>query len=157
MLGQGTCYYPGVDSAEKRIKHLEMIQGVINRMGQNSFALKTWAVTLVGALFALAADKANPAFLFVSFVPVFAFWILDGFYLRQERLYRDLYDRVRKSEVETDFSMSPVDEAESKSRTWIGAIFSKTLLIFYGILIATVVVIMRALVLFHAAASTPNP
>ena len=32
---------------EKKIKHLEMIQGVINRMAGNSFALKGWSVTLI--------------------------------------------------------------------------------------------------------------
>ena len=29
---------------DAKLKHLEMIQGVINRMGANSFMLKSWAV-----------------------------------------------------------------------------------------------------------------
>ena len=41
---------------DKKIKHLEMIQGVINRMASNSFLLKGWTVVLVSALFALAAN-----------------------------------------------------------------------------------------------------
>ena len=36
---------------ENKIKHLEIIQGVINRMAGNSFALKGWAVTLVAGTF----------------------------------------------------------------------------------------------------------
>ena len=34
---------------EKKIKHLEMIQAVIVRMGNNSFLLKGWSVTLISA------------------------------------------------------------------------------------------------------------
>ena len=42
-----------------REKHLELIQGVINRMAGNSFHLKGWSVVLVSALFALAASNAK--------------------------------------------------------------------------------------------------
>lgn len=38
---------------ESKIKHLEMIQGIINRMASNSFYLKGWAVTLVAGIFAI--------------------------------------------------------------------------------------------------------
>ena len=37
---------------DKKLKHLEMVQGVINRMASNSFMLKGWAVTLVAGIFA---------------------------------------------------------------------------------------------------------
>jgi hypothetical protein len=40
---------------DAQIAHLQMIQAVITRMGSNSFLLKGWSVTLVAALFALAA------------------------------------------------------------------------------------------------------
>ena len=40
---------------DKKINHLQMIQGVISRMASNSFALKGWAVTLVAGIFALAS------------------------------------------------------------------------------------------------------
>ena len=39
---------------EDKRKHLELVQGVINRMAGNSFMLKGWAVTLVAGIFALA-------------------------------------------------------------------------------------------------------
>lgn len=35
---------------DHKVSHLEMIQGVINRMAGNSFALKGWAVTLVAGI-----------------------------------------------------------------------------------------------------------
>jgi len=42
---------------ENKIKHLEMIQGVINRMASNSFALKGWAVTLVSGIFCVGWQR----------------------------------------------------------------------------------------------------
>ena len=75
-----------------------MIQGVITRMASNSFALKGWAVTLVAGIFALSAKGADWRYFLIAFVPVLVFWGLDSYYLRQERLFRALYDRVRQPE-----------------------------------------------------------
>lgn len=44
---------------EKKLKHLEFLQNVITRMNSNSFMIKGWAITLVSALFVLAAKDAN--------------------------------------------------------------------------------------------------
>ena len=46
---------------ENKVAHLEMIQRVIARMASNSFLIKRWSVTLVVALFALAAADRNVA------------------------------------------------------------------------------------------------
>ncbi len=92
---------------EAKLKHLEMIQVVINRMANNSFLLKGWSVTLTAALFALAAKGSNPVFILLAWVPALMFWGLDGYYLRQERLFRKIYDKVRKIKDDSgiDFSM----------------------------------------------------
>ena len=81
---------------ESKRKHLELIQGVINRMAGNSFPLKGWSVTLTSALFALAAKDANPFFVDLAYFPSATFWALDVYFLRQERLYRELYREVLK-------------------------------------------------------------
>jgi hypothetical protein len=78
------------------VKHLEFVQGVINRLAGNSFSIKGWSVTLVAALFALAAKDANPLYAIVAALPALCFWGLDAYYLRQERLFRGLYDVIRK-------------------------------------------------------------
>lgn len=95
---------------ESKLKHLEIIQSVVSRMAGNSFMLKGWSVTLVSALFALAAKDSNTLFLFVSYIPCVCFWVLDAYFLRQERLYRALYNQVaKKQEIDIDFS--PVGRA----------------------------------------------
>src|SRR5881296_3689006 len=82
-------------SAE-RTKHLEFVQNAISRMAGNSFLLKGWTVTIAAALFALAAIDSNRRFAVLALFPSLAFWGLDAYYLRQERLFRRLYDELRK-------------------------------------------------------------
>jgi hypothetical protein len=118
------------------MKHLEFIQGVIRRMNTNSFLLKGWTITIVAALLALS-DNANRMHLaWIVYVAMFLFWILDGFHISQERQYRALYDKIRKTaETEIDFDMD-ASMYNNKNRTWLRGIFSGTLVLFYGLSLA---------------------
>jgi hypothetical protein len=123
---------------EKKIKHLEIIQGVINRMAGNSFLIKGWCVTLVSALLALASKDSNTKFIFVSYYPVLMFWILDAYFLWQERLFRKLYDKIRLTEEDSiDFSMNTSTFVKDPD-SWLRVAFSKTLLLFYGTMIGAI-------------------
>lgn len=127
---------------ENKLKHLEFIQNVITRMNSNSFLIKGWTITLVSALFALAAKDANMKFVLVSYIAIPVFWILDGFFIATERRYRDLYSEVAaKTETTIDFNMD-ASKFNSFSRTWIGGIFSKTLIPFYCISVITTLIVM---------------
>lgn len=118
---------------ERKIKYLEFIQGVINRLASNSFRMKGWCVVLVAALFILQAREGGIEFVAVALVPVVFFWGLAGYFLWQERLYRALYDHVRTlEEGEIDFSMAVGPFKTGRPQTWLGATFSRTMLIFYG-------------------------
>ena len=121
-------------------KHLEFIQGVINRMGQNSFLIKGWTITLVSALFALAAKDSNIKFVIVAYFPTIVFWILDGYFLYQERIFRKLYDTTRIQEM-VDYSLN-TKEVDNGLTDWINAIFSKTILLLYGTMLTTIIIIM---------------
>jgi len=127
--------------------HLEMIQGVINRLSQNSFLLKGWSVVLVSSLFALAAFNSNPLFVYLTYLPVISFWGLDGYFLWQERLFRALYDEVRQLDSgKIDFSMD-TNSVKSQVASMVAVMFSKTILAFHGTLFSAVVVIMVILLL----------
>lgn len=96
---------------EKKLAHLEMVQGVINRMASNSFSLKGWAVTLIAGIFILSSKDANKLYFLVAYLPIIVFWFLDSYYLMQERRYRSLYSKVRKlSEEDIDFDMNAQKE-----------------------------------------------
>ena len=63
-------------------------------MAQNSFVIKGWMITIVVGLFLfLQNDNLQNNFLIYLF-PIIGFWLLDSYYLWQERLYRKLYGSV---------------------------------------------------------------
>jgi hypothetical protein len=110
-------------------------------MAGNSFMLKGWSVTLVSALFALAAKDTTIIFVYLAYFPAVAFWILDGYFLWQERLFRKLYDHVRILDESTiDYSMNTKDVATAKD-TWTNAMLSTTLKIFHGVIIGSIIVV----------------
>ena len=126
---------------EKKLAHLEMIQGVVNRLSNNSFLVKGWSVTLVSALFALAAADTQIFFIYLAYFPAFAFWVLDGYFLHQERLFRELYDHARMLDEENiDFSMNT--KTESKVDSWFRVTFTRTLVIFHGFVFGSIVLVM---------------
>lgn len=127
---------------EKKHTHLQMIQGVVNRLSQNSFFLKGWSVVLVSALLAVSAQAKNLDFVILAFIPAIAFWLLDGYFLWQERLFRALYDKVRvMEEDQIDFSMD-VSAVKSRVHYLARVVFSKTLLLFHGTLIAAIMIVV---------------
>ncbi len=71
--------------------HINLLQGIINRLANNSASCKTWCLTLVAALLSLAGATHVPGIITFAVVPVMVFGFLDGMYLAQERAYRDLY------------------------------------------------------------------
>lgn len=128
--------------SENRLKHLEFVQLVVARMASNSFLLKGWSVTLVAALFALAAKDSDKKYIVVAYLPVIVFWILDAYFLSQERRFRNLYDGVRaKKEDQIDFSMDTKPFVDSRTG-WTAAFFSRTLLIFYGSMVLLMIFVM---------------
>lgn len=129
-----------MDSA--KIAHLQFLQAVIARMASNSFVLKGWAVTLVAGLFALSASDSDHNFMVVAYIPVLMFWGLDGYFLSQERRFRALYDRVRRS-TEVDFTMDSSEEAGGRNGWW-RATFSACPTVFYGVLAGTMLVVRLA-------------
>ena len=124
---------------EKKLKHLEFIQNVINRMANNSFIIKGWCITLAVALIALLEkEDINKCYIAFSFLPLLFFWFLDAYFIKVERQYRKLYDEVRKEEDEKiDFSM----DISSYEECYRKVFFSYTLFLFYLSLIGISLVI----------------
>lgn len=121
-----------MNGMEKVVKHLEMTQAVINRLGSNSFQLKGWSMTLIVAAMVLLAryDLQNPCIILAFILPILGFWILDGYFLWQERLFREVYDEIRQQD-DTDFKMDVMKHRNKPERSWTSAIFSVTLVVFY--------------------------
>ena len=134
---------------ERQLAHMQMVQAVITRMASNSFHIKGWSVTLVAALFALAAaDDINEYFVCLAYFPAFMFWALDAYCLRQERLFRKLYDHIRtQKESKTDFSMSTTTFENDVDGMWKVA-WSPTLKMFHCTLTGSIIVVMALMIVF---------
>ena len=113
-------------------KHLEFIQAAIGRMSGNLFLLKGWSITLIAALFALAAKDSNQAYILIAYFPLFIFWALDGYFLCMERRFRSLYEHVRLlKEDDVDFSMDTSPYKGNSQNSWVAAMLSQTLVVYY--------------------------
>lgn len=80
--------------SEDQKLHLQFIQGVITRMNANSTNMKGWMIAIVCALLALYANSGNPSYIWIAIAPAALFWLFDTYYLRLERQYRMLYNKV---------------------------------------------------------------
>lgn len=119
---------------EKKIKHLELIQAVINRLANNSFLVKGWCVTLVAAILGLLSKDSNKRLIITVYFPIVMFWILDSYFLYQEKLFRNLYNQIRnRDNDQIDFSMNAHEINENKI-SWIDSFLSSTMLLFYGVM-----------------------
>lgn len=128
-----------MNNSEMKVAHLNMIQGIINRMANNSFLLKGWSITVISALFALATQNKENNFLYLSLLPCLMFWYLDAYFLRQERLYRQLYQYIAsKTENKIDFSMN-TKPFENNIDCLCKTCFSNTLLVFYGTIFVVII------------------
>lgn len=129
---------------ENKRNHLGLIQEIISRMASNLFFLRGWTITLIAALFALFVKEINdnPNYIYIIYFPVLICWILDGYFLSQERLFRALYNHVRKlKENEIDFSMDTSQFKDEKGNNWLSSMYAPTLLIFYLPLLAIIITV----------------
>ena len=123
-------------------KHLELIQGIINRLAGNLFYLKGWAITLITGLFALSSKDMNTSYMLIAYFLVIIFWGLDAYFLCKERQFRALYNDVRVlEESKINFSMDISKYTGQRKYSLPTSIFSHTLLGFYGSLILGMILI----------------
>ena len=94
--------------------HVNLLQGIITRLANNSVSCKTWCLTLVGALVSLAGATRVPGIITFALVPVVIFGFLDVMYLAQEKAYRDLYKTVVNSIRDGSYELADVYEARSQ-------------------------------------------
>lgn len=138
---------------DKIHKELDLIQDVVKRMASNSFQVKGW---MIGILSAIIVFEKNHLFLsgdgdkwtavwlnFLLFIPVVCFWYLDAFFLKTERMYREIYKWIvehRKHTEEYLYDLNTLSREYNGKKYDLGksikGIFSvmrsETLLLFYA-------------------------
>jgi hypothetical protein len=138
------------DFDEARVKHLELIQAVISRLGNDGFLMKGWAITLAAAFLAFAVNSDDVWLAVASVFPTGVFWGLDAYFLRAERLFRKLYGRVREGSADiAPFFMSAtaptftrlLSQEEKAQLSWWKIMRRPSLFWFYLAIVAAAVAV----------------
>lgn len=117
-------------------KHLDFLQSIITRMNSNSFNIKGWCIGITSALLALCASTKIATIIIILPIPIVSFWLLDAFYLQQERKYRNLYTCVISGEHEIQKYDLNAERDFIKCEpynSYLSSCFSTTLKLFYGL------------------------
>ena len=123
-------------------KHLEIMQGAITRMAENSRYCKVWCVTLVAATLVLVARTGEPRHSLIALVPTLLFLVLDAYYLALERAFRNAYggfvNRLHRRELSPQdiYAVRPVGMGLSLVARCLGSV---SIWLFYPLVIATIV------------------
>lgn len=139
---------PYAHISDGRIKHMDMVQAVVARLGGNGFVIKGWAITVAGAFQGFGITREIGWLALAGVVPTVLFWFLDASFLRSERSFRMLFERVRIGDAEPFFmnATSPeylktLGHDAQKSLAWHRMILRLSLALFYAALIVSAVVI----------------
>ncbi|GAA8160234.1 hypothetical protein NP05261_14700 [Helicobacter pylori] len=91
------------DRAKILIEELKILQGVINRMAQNSLECKKWTLALAVGVLSLKIETISHLYgLCVLGVLLACFYLLDAYYLMQEKLFREQYQWLIENRLKTD-------------------------------------------------------
>ncbi|WP_441734061.1 hypothetical protein [Helicobacter pylori] len=98
-------------------EELKILQGVINRMAQNSLECKKWTLVLAVGVLSLKIEAISHLYgLCVLGVLLACFYLLDAYYLMLERLFREQYRWLIKNRLKTDERLFEVFPARQTCR-----------------------------------------
>ncbi len=130
--------------------HLEMMQGVINRMAANSRSCKFWCVTLVAATLVLVARTGEPMHALIALVPTGLLYALDAYYLSLERRFRNSFNafvcKLHDGRLDTT-DLFRVKPSDSEVGTLLWAMFKSFSVCPFYVGVAFTIVIARCLIL----------
>jgi hypothetical protein len=119
------------------MKHLEFVQNAISRMGSNNANLKGYCMTMVAAVIGLSAAVSKEQIIIYSLPIVITFSVLDAAYLSLERGFRQNFDSIRRTKLDTE----PDFYVFSSYSGIIKSYFSWSVVGFYGAISIIMIVI----------------
>ena len=128
-------------------KHLEIMQGVINRMAENSRSCKVWCVILVSAILVLVERSVEADHALIALAPTVLFYLLDAYYLSLERGFRSSYRCFVRRLHEGQLTASGIFYVYPTGSIWRGTLWamfrSFSVPPFYAVVVATVLLAWR--------------
>ena len=121
-------------SNEELFKEIDLIQGCINRMANNSFLIKGWALGVFAGVTAFTkGENLNNIVLLLctTVVPFICFWVLDAYFLQIERKYRAMYtEKLTKRKNNDSDELFDLNPSKYKVGSILRIMYSQTLTIF---------------------------
>jgi hypothetical protein len=108
--------------------------------------MKGWALTISGAFFGFSVKDVDWRIAAAGLVPLLVFCGLDAYFLSRERMYRALYDAVRRRRPIEAFSMDYLPFKQT-SNGWLASLTSGTVAWFYAplVVVGLLLVLVAAL------------
>lgn len=125
-----------------KISYLQMIQEPISRMSTSSAIFKGFSAAIVAGISALSYSDLNTWVLALSFIPVILFAFLDIYYLKLEKKYRDLYEKVRIGKHEVNFSMNLTSDTKAAKARIYDCLKSPSIWLFHLPMILILITVM---------------
>ncbi|MCQ2848015.1 hypothetical protein JT050_00335 [Helicobacter pylori] len=129
------------DRAKILVEELKILQGVINRMAQNSLECKKWTLALVVGVLSLKIEAISNFYgLCVLGVLLACFYLLDAYYLMQEKLFREQYQWLIENRLKTDerlFEVLPAHQTCHLTQ-FLSAMFSFSLFPYWALALCLV-------------------
>ena len=85
---------------------------------------------------------SDQRFVLLAYFPVIVFWVLDAYFLHQERLFRKLYEKVVSDQISSKEFVLNTAMVRDEVVPSIQVFFSKTLLLFHGFIVSIVIFAM---------------
>ena len=121
--------------------YLQFLQDNIARMNTNSAQAKGWCIAIVSALLAIYASTSNALFVWICFIPVALFCILDALYLQQEHKFVGMYtDFVKGNENKPNVYEMPMKSYAKGLKGFLKALSSWSVGLVYGLLLLIIIV-----------------
>ncbi|PCQ35851.1 MULTISPECIES: hypothetical protein [Providencia] len=139
-----------MDKNESIISSLGYIQDIIKRMASNSFFIKGWALSISAVIIALIpkldeiesySPNSIPIVITLSIIILFMFSLLDTYYLQQERIFRNEYNRKVESIDNEDIKNSLTIISLKKVKTsYLSVYFTISIMPYYFIMISSLII-----------------
>lgn len=89
-------------------------------------------------MLALSIQSHNSLLAYTAIIPISLFFLLDVYYLKQEREFRALYDKVRlQNEDDINYELIPIVSVGILKTAWSGGIL---LILYAGLCLASIAV-----------------
>ena len=140
---------PTLDAQSPAVRtHLELIQGVIERMAGNSRSCKVWCVTLAAAVLVLVARTGEARHALIAVVPSALFLVLDMYYLALERAFIASYNNFVAKLHERGLAahdLYTISPSGSVPRRFMHSLLSFSIWPFYALMVATILLAWRVI------------